>query len=50
MKGAQVAQLLDLLAEDERLNVYAGKLEVRPPAAPTTNPSAESRESSVRLT
>src|SRR5258708_2928933 len=27
---------LDLLAEDDRLNVYAGKLEVRPPGAPTT--------------
>src|SRR5947208_660448 len=24
------------LAEDSRLNVYAGKLEVRPPGAPTT--------------
>jgi hypothetical protein len=28
---AQNAQLLDLLAEDSRLNVYAGELEVRPP-------------------
>src|SRR4029450_1386371 len=28
-------QLLDLLAEDSRLNVYAGELEVRPPGAPT---------------
>src|SRR5712692_5038083 len=27
---------LDLLAEDSRLNVYAGKLEVRPPGALTT--------------
>jgi hypothetical protein len=27
-------QLLDLLAEDSRLNVYAGELEVRPPSAP----------------
>jgi len=26
---------LDLLAEDDRLNVYAGELEVRPPGAPT---------------
>ena len=30
------AWFLDLLAEDNRLNVYAGKLEVRPPGAPTT--------------
>jgi hypothetical protein len=28
-------QLLELLAEDSRLNVYAGKFEVRPPGAPT---------------
>jgi hypothetical protein len=27
--------VLELLAEDSRLNVYAGKLEVRPPGAPT---------------
>jgi len=33
---ARLAQLLDLLAEDDQLNVYAGKLEVRPPGAPTT--------------
>jgi hypothetical protein len=32
------AQVLDLLAEDDRLiNVYAAQLEVRPPAAPTTS-------------
>jgi hypothetical protein len=35
-EGAHDPQLLDLLAEDNRLNVYAGKLEVRPPGAPTT--------------
>jgi hypothetical protein len=35
-KLTQVARLLDLFAEDNRLNVYAGKLEVRPPGAPTT--------------
>jgi len=29
-------QILDLLAEDDRLNVYAGELEVRPPSTPTT--------------
>ena len=27
---------LDLIAEDDRRNVYAGELEVRPRAAPTT--------------
>jgi hypothetical protein len=27
---------LDLLAEDSWRNVYAGELELRPPAAPTT--------------
>ena len=29
-------EIFDLLAEDNRLNVYTGKLEVRPPGAPTT--------------
>jgi len=37
---AESSQFFDLLAEDNRLNVYAGKLEVRPPGAPTTNPLA----------
>ena len=37
---AQNAQFLELLAEDDRLNVYAGELEVRPPGAPTTSVSA----------
>jgi hypothetical protein len=35
---AENRQLLDPLAEDNRLNVYAGKLEVRPPGAPTAGP------------
>jgi hypothetical protein len=35
-RGARLAHILDLFAEDNRLNVYAGKLEVRPPGAPTT--------------
>src|SRR3982074_944328 len=35
-RRARLSQVLDLLAEDNRLNVYAGKLEVRPPGAPTT--------------
>jgi hypothetical protein len=34
-EGAHLAQVLDLIFEDDRLNVYAGELEVRPPAAPT---------------
>jgi hypothetical protein len=38
---AQSQLLLDLLAEDDRLNVYAGELEVRPPCAPTTEPHEE---------
>src|SRR6266511_5000471 len=42
---APLSQILDLLAEDSRPNVYAGKLEVRPPAAPTTNP--QERRSAV---
>jgi hypothetical protein len=29
---------LDLFGEDSWRNVYAGELEVRPPAAPTTGP------------
>jgi hypothetical protein len=35
---AQDAMFLDRFAEDDRLNVYAGELEVRPPGAPTTEP------------
>jgi len=38
---ARRSQLLDLLAENDRLNVYAGELEVRPPCAPTTEPHEE---------
>ena len=34
-----LAQIFDLFAEDDRLNVYAGELEVRPPGAPTTEPA-----------
>jgi hypothetical protein len=33
---ARLAHILDLLAEDSRLNVHAGELEERPPGAPTT--------------
>jgi hypothetical protein len=35
---ARLSQILDLLAEDNRLNVYGGELEVRPPGAPTIQP------------
>jgi hypothetical protein len=31
------SQVLDLFAQDNRLNLYAGELEVRPPDAPTTD-------------
>jgi hypothetical protein len=34
-RRVRLAQILDLFAEDDRLNVYAGELEVRPPDAPT---------------
>jgi hypothetical protein len=33
---SEKTQVLDLIFEDNRLNVYAGELEVRPPVAPTT--------------
>jgi hypothetical protein len=33
--------VLDLFAEDDWRNVYAGELEVRPPGAPTTWPDTE---------
>jgi hypothetical protein len=36
---AQLAQILDLFAEDSWRRVYAGELEVRPPGAPTTEPA-----------
>ena len=35
VERAQLAQILDLFVEDDWRNVYAGELEVRPPAAPT---------------
>jgi len=38
---ARLSHIFDLLAEDDRLNVYAGELEVRPPCAPTTEPHEE---------
>ena len=34
-RRARLARILDLLAEDDWRNVYAGELEVRPPGAPT---------------
>jgi hypothetical protein len=39
---ARLAQIRDLFAEDDRLNVYAGELEVRPPGAPTTTAAGAS--------
>ena len=36
IKGARLAQILDLFGEDSWRNVYAGEREVRPPGAPTT--------------
>jgi hypothetical protein len=38
LRGARLAHILDLLAEDSRLNVYAGELEVCPLGAPTPAP------------
>jgi hypothetical protein len=40
---------LEIFAEDNRLNVYAGKLEVRPPAAPTIRPVTVAAESASAL-
>src|SRR6266540_2306325 len=40
-QGARLSQILDLFAEDSWRRVYAGKLEVRPPGAPTTGPAGE---------
>ena len=40
-RRARLSQLLDLFAEDDRLNLYAGELEVRPPGAPTTEGAQE---------
>jgi hypothetical protein len=36
LTSTRLSKVFDLFAEDNRLNVYAGKLEVRPPGAPTT--------------
>jgi len=33
----RLVQILDLFVEDDRLNVYAGELAVRPPNALTTD-------------
>jgi hypothetical protein len=44
VKRAHTPQILDLIFEDNRLNVYAGEVEVRPPGAPTTRASAMGRE------
>ena len=44
----RLAHTLDLFAEDSWLNVYRGKLEVRPPCAPTTR--LEKRSAAVGQT
>ena len=56
-RRARLAQILDLLAEDSRLNVHAGELEVRPAFAlrtregcpPTCPPKVEARSAKVDL-
>jgi hypothetical protein len=40
---ARLTDILDLLSEDDRLNVYPGKLEMRPPGAPTSLPNTGGR-------
>jgi hypothetical protein len=35
----EVQEFFDLLFQDRQLNVYAGQRQVRPPAAPTSEPS-----------
>jgi hypothetical protein len=45
-----VHQLFDLFAEDSQLNVYAGEIEVRPPAAPTTEPAERAGSAISTLT
>ena len=42
-------EIFDLLAEDSRLNVYAGKLEVRPTGAPTTPARIETNAAAGKL-
>jgi len=46
--GTHLAYIFDLILEDDRLNVYAGELEVRPPPAPTTEPVQGSMNATVR--
>ena len=36
--GDHLVHILDLFAEDSRVNDYAGERELRPPGAPTTGP------------
>jgi hypothetical protein len=43
VKRAHTPQIFDLFGEDSRRNVYAGEREVRPPAAPTTEPTEQVR-------
>ena len=48
VERARLSQILDLFAEDNRLNVYAGKLELRPPGAPTTESDSVDLRSRAR--
>jgi hypothetical protein len=41
--------LFELLAEDDRLNVYAGELQVRPPGAPTTRARYAGTRPAIRM-
>jgi hypothetical protein len=40
----------ELFAEDSQLNVYAGEVEVRPPTAPTTEPTERAGSAISTLT
>lgn len=43
MATGELVQILDLFAEDDQLNVYAGELEMRPPATHHQWPAADWR-------
>jgi hypothetical protein len=41
-------EILELIFADSQLNIYAGELEVRPPAAPTTRGYSRRKAAAVR--
>jgi hypothetical protein len=45
----RLVQILELFVEDDRLDVYAGELEVRPPGAPTTQARCDGSDGARRL-